>query len=52
MNEIRYLLNKMRENVRKARDSHESEKKLRRFLRRSLPGLPKLLSEGGTSSSE
>ena len=49
MNEIGYLLNKMMRNVLRARASYEAERKLKRNSSRRLPGLPKLLSEGGTS---
>ena len=52
IDEIGYLLNRMMKGVRSARDLHESEKRPKRSTRRSLPGLPKLLSEGSTSSSE
>ena len=49
VDEIGYLLNRMMRNVRKARDLHNMNKKLRQSSSRRLPGLPKLLSEGGTS---
>jgi len=52
MNEIGYLLNKMMRNVCRARASYEAEKKVKRNAGRRLPGLPKLLSEGGTSSAK
>ena len=50
MNEIGYLLNRMMRNVGRARASYESQKQLKRNSSRRLPGLPKLLSEGGTSN--
>ena len=52
MNEIGYLLNKMMRNVCRARASYEAEKKLKRNSSQRLPGLPKLLSEGGTSNAK
>ena len=52
MNEIGYLLNKMMRNVCRARASYEAERKLKRNSSRRLPGLPKLLSEGGTSNAK
>ena len=52
MNEIGYLLNRMMRNVRSARASYEAERKLKRNSSRRLPGLPKLLSEGGTSNAK
>lgn len=36
MNEIRYLLNRMMNGVRTARDLHENEKRLKRYSRRNL----------------
>jgi hypothetical protein len=41
INEIGYLLNRMMKNVRRARDSHEIEKKSKHASRRSLPSNPK-----------
>ena len=52
MNEIGYLLNKMMRNVCRARASYEAERKLKRNSNRRFPGLPKLLSEGGTSNAK
>jgi len=52
MNKIGYLLNKMMRNVRTARDSYENEKKSKRASSRRLFGLPRLLSEGGTSNAQ
>ena len=52
INEIGYLLNRMMKGVRTAREAHEDEKGLKRSSRRSLPGRPKPLGVGGTSSSE
>ncbi len=43
-NEIGYLLNRMMKGVRKARDLHEDEKRIKRNSRRSLPGLRSILA--------
>lgn len=50
MNEVGFLLSRMMKNIRTARDSHEAERKSKRPSSRRVPGLPKLLSVGGTSN--
>jgi len=40
MNEIGFLLSRMMKNVRRARDSHENEKKSKRVSRRSITSNP------------